>query len=232
RAKVALILAAVVLALGNNLVPSSSGPIARADDATIDGYLDAQFADIGYPGASVAIVRDGRVEHVHAFGHADETGRPVTVTTPFTIGSLSKSITAMAVLRLVDGGSVELDAPVVRYVPSFATLDRASSPRITVRQLLNQTSGIAPNALTLASTPTTLDGEIGRLASVAPVAAPGATFAYSNANYVVLGRVIETVTRTRSGSASPTPAARSSGRTSCPPGLSRRPPRTWRRRSR
>jgi CubicO group peptidase (beta-lactamase class C family) len=66
--------------------------------------------------------------------------------TPFVIGSLSKGLTALAVLRLVDAGRIALDEPAVRYVPTFRTADAQASAAITVRQLLNQTSGLPASA--------------------------------------------------------------------------------------
>ena len=96
--------------------PSSSGPRTPASDAAVDAWLDAEIGDAGYPGASIAVIRDGQVEHVHVIGTADSAGRPVTTDTPFVIGSLSKSLTALAIMRLVDAGRVELDAPVATYL--------------------------------------------------------------------------------------------------------------------
>src|SRR6185295_18099986 len=62
--------------------------------------------------------------------------------TPFFIGSLTKSITALAVMQLVEAGKVELDAPVQRYLPTFRVADPVASAKITVRHLLQHTSGI------------------------------------------------------------------------------------------
>src|SRR6478735_1134216 len=132
-----------------NSIPSTGGTRAPADDHTIEAYIDAQVADAGYPGASLAVIRGGHVSDIHPIGAADGSGRPVGTETPFVIGSLSKSLTALATLRLVDAGRLELDAPVSRYLPAFRT------------------------------------------ATVGPASTPGTHFAYANANYVVLGSVIE-----------------------------------------
>ena len=102
--------------------------------------------DTGIPGGAVAIVRDGHVSTTQGFGTADATGRPVAATTPFTIGSLSKSITATAVMQLVERGSVALDTPVQHYVPDFRLADANAAAAITVRQLLVQTSGLPSSA--------------------------------------------------------------------------------------
>ena len=116
----------------SNSLPTTGGTRAPADDAAVIAYLDAQVADAGYPGASIAIVRAGHVAELHAIGAADRTGRPVTTDTPFVIGSVSKSLTALAILRLVDAGAVDLDAPITRYVPGFRTAAADAAP-ITIR---------------------------------------------------------------------------------------------------
>ncbi len=192
RTRLAAIAVVVAVAVVN-IVPTAGAPLAPADDATVDAYLDAEIADAGYPGASIAIVRDGRVEHVHVIGAADSTGRPVTTDTPFVIGSLSKSLTALGIMRLVDAGRIDLDAPVATYIPGFRTGDPGAAP-ITIRQLLDHTSGLSPAAANLSSAPTTLSGFVRQLADCQPIAAPGAAYAYANVNYVVLGAVIEAVT--------------------------------------
>ncbi len=192
-----LFLAAAVLFAVNLVVPGGQAP-ARGGPATyaeIDAWLAHQIADSGIPGGAVVIVRDGRIVHTQAFGSADDAGRPVTAQTPFVIGSLTKSFTALAVMQLVDAGRVDLDRPVVRYVPAFRLADANASAAITVRQLLEHTSGISTAAGTepLSTPVTSLAARVDDLADVAPVSAPGAAYHYSNANYVVLGRLIEQV---------------------------------------
>ena len=176
-----------------NSIPSTGGTRSPADDAAVEAYIDAQIADAGYPGASIAVIRDGRLADLHAIGSADSTGRQIGTSTPFVIGSLSKSLTALAVLRLVDSGEVELDAPVTRYLPDFRTASTDPTP-ITVRQLLDQTSGLPGSATDLGTPISTLGDQIATLAQVEPASAPGARYAYANANYIVLGGLIESAT--------------------------------------
>ena len=185
--------AGVIALIAVNTLPASSGPAAPAADSAVADYVAAQIADAGYPGASIAIVRDGRLSLVRGVGAADGSGRPVTPDTPFVIGSLSKSLTALAVLRLADAGAVDLDAPVARYVPGFRTASADPTP-ITIRDALTQTSGLPGSAIDLSSPVSTITDQVATLATVEPVSAPGARYAYSNANYVVLGAVIEAVT--------------------------------------
>ena len=95
------------------------------------------------PGLALGIVEGDRIVHMRGFGKADESGRAVSPQTPFVIGSLSKSVTALAIMQLVEAGKVDLDAPVQRYIPWFRVADERASAQITVRHLLNQTSGLS-----------------------------------------------------------------------------------------
>jgi CubicO group peptidase (beta-lactamase class C family) len=133
------------------------------------------------------------VTHLGGYGTADASGRPVTPQTPFVIGSNSKSFTALGVMQLVGAGKIELDAPVRRYLPSFRLADPRHAETLTVRHLLNQTSGIPTTAGTAPFTGPikTLAQQVDDLALAQPRGAPGASFEYSNANYEVLGRLIE-----------------------------------------
>jgi len=123
-------------------VPASAAAPEPTDRAAIDRFLAAGLVATGVPGMAVAITHGADVVHVAGYG-TDGRGRSVTPRTPFRIGSLTKSFTAAAVLQLVESGRVDLDAPVQTYLPGFTTADADVSRRITVRHLLNQTSGIA-----------------------------------------------------------------------------------------
>ena len=192
---IALGVAAVLVAI-NVAVPSSGqtagDPIAPA---ALDAWFDDVVHDAAIPGAAIVVVRDGRIVHEHGVGVADDSGRLVTAQTPFVIGSLTKSLTALAVAQLAERGRIDLDAPVRRYVPDFAVADPTAGATITVRQLLDQTSGLttAAGIAPLSSPATSLADQVRALASARPASAPGVAFQYSNANYVVLGRLIEVV---------------------------------------
>ena len=146
---------------------------------------------------ALGIVHGDRNVHLAAFGVADPSGRPVTAQTAFVIGSLSKSFTALAVMQLVEEGRVDLDAPVRRYLPGFRLADTAASERITVRQLLHHTCGIptGPGLRSmLGDGDVDLAERVAGYADVVMVRAPGTGFEYSNANYLVLGALVEAVT--------------------------------------
>jgi CubicO group peptidase (beta-lactamase class C family) len=116
---------------------------ADPDFAAIDAYIEGQVKDLNLPGLAFAIVHGDQIVHLKTMGVADPSGRPITPQTSFLLASLSKSFTALAIMQLVEAGQIDLDAPVQRYLPWFRVADAAASARITVRHLLNQTSGLS-----------------------------------------------------------------------------------------
>ncbi len=181
----------VLSASGPAWPADAAQPAREVDPAAIDSYLRAQMAARRLPGLAVAVVEGERVVLLRGYGDAGQ-GRPVTPRTQFYIGSCTKSFTALAVLQLVDQGRLQLDEPVRRSLPWFRVADEASSARITVRQLLNQTSGLSeagdprPN-----DRHSSLAESARALSAVQPTAPPGVRFQYYNQNYRVLGALIE-----------------------------------------
>ena len=146
-----LICLTVMLALTIGHVNANPAQPAEADFATIDAYITEQTNDLGIPGMALGIVQGDQVVHMQGFGVADSSGRAVTPQTPFYIGSVTKSFTALAVMQLVEEGKIDLDAPVQTYLPWFELADKEASTKITVRNLLNQTSGISNKMATAIS---------------------------------------------------------------------------------
>jgi CubicO group peptidase (beta-lactamase class C family) len=192
---------AVVVVAGfsvvNALIPSSGSASRRnpASPAELDAWFDARMRDAGIPGATMVVVRDGHVVDTHAYGVADDNGRAISTSTPFVIGSLAKSITALAVMQLVETGRLSLDTPISDILPQYPIAGQSNAATITVRQLLNQTSGLstAVGLRPLSSAVTSLDARVEDLEKTTLVSAPGSAFHYSNANYLVLGRIVEVV---------------------------------------
>jgi CubicO group peptidase (beta-lactamase class C family) len=108
----------------------------------VDAYIEGQMRRLKMPGVSLAIVEGDQIVHLRGFGRARPGGEAPTPATPFFVGSLAKSFTALAVMQLVEAGKIELDAPVQRYLPWFRVADPQASAEMTVRHLLNQTSGL------------------------------------------------------------------------------------------
>lgn len=158
----------------------------------IDDFLLAKMESLDIRGAALAIVRGDEIVHLDGYGVANSDGDPVTAQTPFVLASLSKSMTAVAVMQLVEAGKVMLDDPIQQYLPWFMP----ETP-ITIRQLLNHTSGLDEgrgNSRNLdPDGPDALEDSIRRLSSAELNQPPGTAFEYSNSNYDVLGLLVETV---------------------------------------
>jgi len=93
------------------------------------------------PGASFGVIKDGQLQ-MRALGITSvEDPRPVTTDTIFELASLSKTVTATAVMALVEQGKLDLDAPVRRYLPTFRVQDEAVSASVTLRHLLSHSAG-------------------------------------------------------------------------------------------
>lgn len=118
---------------------SAVSDLAPAKIAAVQALISAAMTRLGIPGLSAAIVTERRLRWTGAFGVADlenlVPARPVTI---FRLASVTKPITATAVLQLVEAGKVELDAPIQRYVPGFPPKQWP----VTVRHLLSHQSGI------------------------------------------------------------------------------------------
>ncbi len=185
------VMATLLLGWGSPAVAADRGDTQRAGQV-----LAARMDDVGVPGSALAVVdRDGDAV-VQGLGETGD-GRNVTADTPFVIGSTSKSFTALAVMQLVDDGLVDLDASVRRYVPELRLADPGAADTITVRHLLQQTSGLPGTAggpiLKSAADGTALDA-VGELSGARLSDPPGAVWHYSNANYVLAGLVVERAT--------------------------------------
>jgi CubicO group peptidase (beta-lactamase class C family) len=178
------------MALSGTVSARTSSPDVARIDALITSHMQADHI----PGVAVVIVNGSQVIHQRGFGIADSTGRAVTPQTPFLLGSITKSFTALAIMQLVEAGKIDLDAPVQRYLPWFHVADRNASAQITVRNLMNHTSGMPTGAGETAALSTeTLEQFVRSLGTVELTAPVGKTFQYCNANYIILGLLVQMV---------------------------------------
>ncbi|HEX2132140.1 MAG TPA: serine hydrolase domain-containing protein [Actinophytocola sp.] len=182
------VLSVVLLAFPAPVTQQSAGP---------EEFLVERMAAVHAPGLSYALVNRDRIVSSGAWG-TDGFGRPMTTRTPVGFGSVAKPVTATAVLRLVDAGTVGLDDPVVEHLPWFRLADQEHAARITVRHLLEQTSGLAPADGYARSdigdnAPGALRRWVEGLADVSPNAAPGERHQYNPANAQILGAMVEEV---------------------------------------
>jgi CubicO group peptidase (beta-lactamase class C family) len=185
-----------LLALGLALAagPGAAAPAApetstAAED--VERVLAAQLDSSRVPGGAYAVVTGGQVDAdgVGTAGDAD-----ATAATPFVIGSTTKSLTALAVMQLVDAGDVALDARVRDYVPELSLAAGEPVDAITVRHLLQQTSGLddlTGGPLLASATDGTPLEAVAELAGAELASPPGATWRYANVNYVLAGLVVE-----------------------------------------
>ena len=179
------------------LVSISQPALAQLDPGfnlqALDDYLKQQVAANHLPGLAVAVVEGDQVVFSKGYGDLSE-GRPVTGRTQFYVGSLTKAFTALAVMQLVEQGKVELDAPVQNYLPWFTLFDPQAAAKVTIRHLLNQTSGLAEGSdpgVSDFTYATSNSEQVRGMADAHLMAAPGVKFQYYNGNYQVLGLVIE-----------------------------------------
>jgi len=168
--------------------------------------LDAVLAEImsrwGIPGLGVGLVENGQITYARGFGlQSLATGAPVAPDSRFCIASITKIFVATAIMQLVEQGRLELDAPLLRYLPDFR-LDDTRLPRVTLGQVLSHTSGLPDideaEYDELVANPEYDEGAPERwmrsLASRQMIAEPGERFAYSNLAYDLLGVLIARVT--------------------------------------
>ncbi|MGW3205139.1 serine hydrolase domain-containing protein [Streptomyces sp. NPDC001135] len=157
-------------------------------------FIEAAAKEYGVPGAAVAVLAGGEEIHVTHGVTNVEHPLPIDEHTLFHLASVSKSFTATALMRLVEQGTVDLDAPVRRYVPDLRLADEDTSARITVLNLLNHTAGLDWNLIDADEGDGSLAAFVGQLDRLPLIAPPGARASYSQAGYNLLGRVIENVT--------------------------------------
>lgn len=197
--RVLLIVFVVVFLISLSVLPS----ITRAEAlqqptyaATLESYLRNQMEAYHIPGIAIAIVRAEKVEYLAGHGNANAAGAPVTPQTPFLLASVSKAMTAVAILQLVDEGRINLDDSVQTYLPDFSPVG-PSGEKVSVAHLLYQTSGFSElgglEANLRADAPESLSLLVSDLTAADLQFAPGSSWEYSNLNYSVLGRIVEVV---------------------------------------
>jgi CubicO group peptidase (beta-lactamase class C family) len=191
---ICLLLAGMSPFQGKTMVSSKR---AETDYKAVDEYITTRMRTDHIPGVALAIVKGDQIVYLKGYGRADQSGRRVTPQTPFLIGSITKTVTALAVMQLVEAGKVELDAPVKRYIPWFRVADPRASAQITVRMLVEQTSGLPqlPTFVTWTwpNDPDVLERHVRLMANANLLFPPGKGFAYSNANYVTQGVIVQAV---------------------------------------
>src|SRR5262249_47234008 len=178
----------------------------------IDRLFEKYAADAHVPGAAWGVIGGGRLVHTGVTGYRDVPSKaPVTPDTVFRIASMTKSFTAMAILKLRDEGKLSLDDPAEKYVPEMRSLTypTSDSPKITIRHLLSHAEGFPEDNpwgdQQLADTDEQLSALI---KSGIPFSnAPGIAYEYSNIGFAILGRVVATISHGLHGASGIPPGA-------------------------
>jgi len=182
--------------------PPTLHPLPAAELAReVDPIVEAGMREFKFPGISLVIMRGHTVLLSKGYGMANrETGTPATDSTVYGVGSLSKQMTAAAIMTLVEKGRVRLDDPLSKYLPE---LPIARDNALRIRTLLRQASGVPtwdefPELQGLGFEPDSTRFTFGRIVSMIgerpPLFKPDSWWSYSNSNYTLLAAVIERVT--------------------------------------
>jgi serine beta-lactamase-like protein LACTB len=160
----------------------------------IEQLVTTEMARNSVPGISLAIAMNGKIQWTGGFGMADlENFVPMTASTRVRLASISKPMTATAVMQLVEQGKIDLDSPISRYVPQFP---QKQWP-VTVRQLMSHTAGIRGylgNEMSSTTHYTDHVTPMGVFAGDALLFEPGTKYSYSTYGYTVIGAMVEALT--------------------------------------
>jgi CubicO group peptidase (beta-lactamase class C family) len=173
------------------IIPLSGMRAEVSLEEGIQSHLDKLTSD-KLPGMAVLVARDGKIAFQGGFGFAEiANDTRITAETRFRIGSISKQFTAAAILRLCDEGKLSLADPLAKHIPGFPD-------GVTIRQLLNHTSGIhsyteKPEFLARVTQPIEPDELIDWFRDDPPDFAPGEGFRYNNSAYFLLGEIVTKV---------------------------------------
>lgn len=198
-------MAAIGIAGSSVPPPRFADPDRRAKLATAYEDVDRMFREFAerthVPGAAWGVVVDGELAHSGATGFRDVATRaPVDADTVFRIASMTKSFTAMSILKLRDEGRLSLDDPAERYVPELKNLSypTTDSPRITIRHLLSHSEGFPEDNPWGDRQLADSDDQFARMlrGGIPFSNAPGIAYEYSNYGFAILGRIVSNVSGT------------------------------------
>jgi CubicO group peptidase (beta-lactamase class C family) len=180
-------------------MPARIGAASSADALfrELDERIEAAMARYHVPGVAVGIFYQGQ-EYVRGYGTTDvEHHTAVDGDTLFRIGSVTKTFTGTAIMKLVEKGKVRLDAPVRLYLPDLQLADESVARRVTVRQLLNHSAGwLGDDYATYGTGDDALGDYAAGMRWLKQLTPLGEILAYNNAAVNLAGRVIEVVTKT------------------------------------
>jgi CubicO group peptidase (beta-lactamase class C family) len=163
-------------------------------DASLVQRLQTALARHVMPGASVAILKDGKISLAAAGVINVTTGVELTVDTVMHIGSIAKIFNATLLMQLVDEGLVDLDECILSYLPKLGWADLKAAEQMTVRMMLNHTSGINGSTLPDAGfDEETIEKGVQRLVRLGQLFPPGTEFSYCNPGTAIAGYIVQRV---------------------------------------
>jgi CubicO group peptidase (beta-lactamase class C family) len=167
------------------------------DSQRLQELVDDVFPKSGVAGAGIGVLADGRISTAVAGVASDSSGAPVEPSSVFPLASLSKVWGATLAMTLVDEGVLDLDAPVVRYVPELRLRDQHTLGALNMRHLLSHTHGLDGDALfRTGDAEDALAKAIDECATLRQVLPLGATSSYGNTGVMIAARVVEKLTGT------------------------------------
>lgn len=162
----------------------------------LDEVVNKVLSDWKVPGVGIAIVKNGKVVLTKGYGFRDvEAKLPVTENTLFAIGSCTKAFTAMDNCILVQRGELNLDKPVINYMPNFRMYDEYVTMNMTARDLLTHRSGLPRHELVWYGSDLTRQEIFDRLRFLEPSAGFRTTYQYQNMMYMTAGVLVETISK-------------------------------------
>jgi CubicO group peptidase (beta-lactamase class C family) len=169
--------------------------IASSSYANLADAVKGEQAKWTVPGIAVGVLKDGKMSFLASGTLNVETGAPVATGSIFQIGSISKVFTATAVMRLVEAGKIDLDAPLSTYLPDITLSPRESSKKLTMRHMLDHMSGVLGDHFPDEGRgDDALERAIAGIGGLEPVTEPDVAWSYCNLGFLIAGRVIEAVT--------------------------------------
>lgn len=190
----------VIAAVAAEAIWFAAPNVVRGDISSIQAHLDSHLskvaADRTLGSASLALIRDGEIVFERGYGRAHLDGSVDAERTLFQVGSVSKAVTAVGAMKLVQEGKIGLDDPVIRHLKRWrfeGSDDRRD--RVTLRQLLSHTAGIADPPEYVGTLPDERPQTLEEYLSGVRIASePGTSFAYGNAATAIVQLLIEDVT--------------------------------------
>jgi len=188
--------------LGVTLVATSLNAASLITEKKIqqtERYIQQAMEELKLPGLAVGLIENGQPRLLKGYGVRNSQGDPMTPQTSVELGSTSKSFTALAIMQLAQQNQINIDAPVIDYIPWFKANNKSQSDKILIRHLLNHRSGFSNldgnrNLLLLDNSADANKQAVADFAQYQLIFEPGETYHYSNINYQILAYILEVVT--------------------------------------